>query len=1126
MVTIPNSTHSDPNLDHLSLQVIAATQAMIEKSGPLRGRGDRANQKRMARLFDDPEALDVTVTLTDQVMRVSSKKRGSALLREASQKANVTGFGPLNTIGLKSLGAISRLAPSLALGLVHWRVRGLSKDLILNAEPEALAKHLEERTSESLALNVNVLGEAVLGEAEANSRLAQVLEMMSRPSVTYLSVKVSSIVSQLSNADPDGSRERIIPKLRTIYRAAQEHGVFINLDMEEFRDLRLTLDVFFQVLSEPEFKSTSAGIVLQAYLPETHGAFLEIVEYSKLRVASGGAKLKVRIVKGANLAMETTEAAMHGWTAAPYGSKADTDASYLRLVDLALRPEIGDSLRVGIASHNLFHLNFALAVAEERGVRENMDIEMLEGMANTEALLLAKSGQKVLLYAPVTRPEDFGAAVAYLVRRLDENTAPENYLRAAFTIAEDPTVFDEQKRRFEDALKARHTISTASRRHVVHPRVSDVFENASSLDSTAPGTLEGFREELSKISKNPLEIPLVINGEVINSGELVAGFDPSNENEQWYQYSAATAELVDKAVSAASTGANSWSATPAHRRAEILRAAAQRILDEAPKALATMAFDAGKTFVEGEAEVCEASDFCSYYASLATDDSLSSALGVVAVIPPWNFPYAITCGGVAAALAAGSAVVLKPAPETVATAWLLVNQLWESGIPHSALHFVPTRDDEIGQKLITHDGVNAVILTGAFATAQLFTTWKNDLHLLAETSGKNAILVSACADIDLAVKDIVSSAFSHAGQKCSAASLAIVERGAFEDPLFLRQLVDATESLTVGRGWDASTVVGPLIHSPEGNLQRAFNVLDEGESWLLEPKQLDESGNLWRPGIKLGVQPGSWSHQNEWFGPVLGIMVAPDIETATAWQNSTPYGLTAGLHSMDEKECSWWIENIQAGNVYVNRGITGAVVRRQPFGGWKRSSVGPTAKAGGPNYVNALREWAPLRNLEPALTGAKHWWATSGKQAVDPSNLGVERNLFRYRRTLKPIVVRCDSATDSAWIQFLELLQDGCGLNVSISASEHVETTLPQRHESVEQLIARHGEYSKVRWLSREAIPQAELLGSGVSVDPRPIAQNGEVEAARWFLEQSVAITNHRYGNANAGPRPVCPGLS
>ncbi len=1120
------SFRTDASIDSLGQKAVVSTVSMIAAARESRSRGDRANQKRIARLFDDPAALDVTVTLTDQVMRVSSKKRGSALFREASRKARVAGFGPFNTLGLKFLGVSSHLLPAAVLNAVHWRVRGLSQDLILNAEPKALRDHLQERTSEALSLNVNVLGEAVLGEGEANARLEQVLEMMSRPEVNYLSVKVSSIVSQLSNSDPEGSRERIIPKLRRLYSAAQENGVFINLDMEEFRDLRLTLDVFFAVLSEEGFWSMPAGIVLQAYLPESHAAFEELVQFARQRVQNGGATLKVRIVKGANLAMETTEAAMHGWSAAPYGSKANTDASYLRLVDLALRSENASFLRVGLASHNLFHQNFALALAGERGVQASMDLEMLEGMANAEALLLAQSGQRVLLYAPVTRPEDFGAAVAYLVRRLDENTAPENYLRAAFTIDHDQAVFEEQRARFLQALADRHTISTESRRHIPVARVGEEFENASSLDSTRVGVLEAFRSELTAIRDGEtLSIPLVINGEVIDSYDKVDGLDPSNDNQPWYRYSVASSAQVDDALAAARTGATEWSATPAPIRAQILRAAAQRIMDEAPRALATMSFDAGKTFVEGEAEVCEASDFCAYYASLANDHADSHALGVVAVVPPWNFPYAITCGGVSAALAAGNAVILKPAPETVATAWLLVNQLWTSGVPKSALHFVPTRDDETGQHLITHSQVNAVVLTGAFATAELFTSWKGDLRLLAETSGKNAILVSACADIDLAVKDLVSSSFSHAGQKCSAASLAIVEQGALDDPLFLRQLVDATESLTVGRGWDSATVVGPLIHSPEGNLHRALTTLDEGERWLLEPKQLDAAGTIWRPGIKIGVQPGSWSHQNEWFGPVLGIMVAPDFKTALAWQNATPYGLTAGLHSMDEDECSWWIDNVEAGNLYVNRGITGAVVRRQPFGGWKRSSVGPTAKAGGPNYVNALRNWSPLTDVNVAIEGVKRWWSESGKTAVDPSNLGVERNLFRYRRSLKPIVVRCDESTDSRWLRFLESLQEVSGVHIIVSAASPLETTLSQRHEEVAQLLSRHNEFSRVRWLSAEVAPQRELLAFGVSLDPRPIAHCGEVEAPRWFLEQAVAITNHRYGNANAGPHPKCEGL-
>ena len=361
--------------------------------------------------------------------------------------------------------------------------------------------------------------------------------------------------------------------------------------------------------------------------------------------------------------------------------------------------------------------------------------------------------------------------------------------------------------------------------------------------------------------------------------------------------------------------------------------------------LAVMSLDAGKTMDQGIPEVTEAIDFARYYGRSAIRTlegaAPSSPVGVVVVVPPWNFPYAIPAGGVLAALAAGNAVILKPAPETVATAWVLVQQLWRAGVPRDVLQFVPTRDDEVGQHLVTHPGVDAVILTGSFATARMFTAWRPDLRLMAETSGKNALLISATADIDAAVKDLVASAFGHAGQKCSAASLAIVEASIHDNPAFLRQLRDAVTSEVVGAGTDPATVIGPIIRPAEGPLLRALTTLEPGESWLVAPRQLDETGHMWSPGVKIGVQPGSWTHLTEWFGPVLGVMRAPDLDTAIAWQNAVEYGLTAGIHALDVGECETWIERIQAGNAYVNRGTTGAVVNRQPFGGWKKSAVGP-----------------------------------------------------------------------------------------------------------------------------------------------------------------------------------------
>jgi RHH-type proline utilization regulon transcriptional repressor/proline dehydrogenase/delta 1-pyrroline-5-carboxylate dehydrogenase len=371
----------------------------------------------------------------------------------------------------------------------------------------------------------------------------------------------------------------------------------------------------------------------------------------------------------------------------------------------------------------------------------------------------------------------------------------------------------------------------------------------------------------------------------------------------------------------------------------------------------------------------------------------------------------------------------------------------------------------------------------------------------------------------------VQSAFSHAGQKCSAASLAIVERSVYEDPLFCAQLIDAVASLSVGASYDLSTQMGPIIRPPEAPLLRALTTLDDGESWLVEPRQLDVSAQRWSPGVKVGVRPGSWSHLNEWFGPVLGVMIAGSFEEAISWQNQTPYALTAGLHSLNEEECERWIENVDGGNLYLNRGTTGAIVHRQPFGGWKRSSVGPTAKAGGANYVNCLRQWATVSDREAALGEAREWWENRGSRARDDIHLSAERNVVRYRHTLKPIAIRVDNALTTEQLAYLRGLVELANLDVEFSADALIKGLVDVTLESVPELAGRAGGYAKVRWLSRESPPTSALLSVGVSLDPRPLAQDGAVELVRWLLEQSVAITNHRYGNTRAGPKPTCRGL-
>ena len=310
--------------------------------------------------------------------------------------------------------------------------------------------------------------------------------------------------------------------------------------------------------------------------------------------------------------------------------------------------------------------------------------------------------------------------------------------------------------------------------------------------------------------------------------------------------------------------------------------------------------------------------------------------------------------------AARNAVVLKPAPQTPRCAEIVAECCWAAGVGEDVLHYLRIPDNDTGRHLIGHTGINGVILTGAFETAELFRSWRPDLRLFAETSGKNALVITPNADIDLAVADLAASAFGHSSHKYSAASLAICVGEMYDSPRLRRQLIDAVGSMEVGPAASLATAMGPMIGEPEGKLLRGLTRLDEREEWLLEPRRVGP--RTWTPGIRMGVAPGSWFHLTECFGPVLGVMRADSLEQAVGLQNASPYGLTSGIHSLDDDEVGYWLERAEVGNADVNRAITGAIVRRKPFGGWKRSAVGPGAKAGGPKLRGAARNLARHRH--------------------------------------------------------------------------------------------------------------------------------------------------------------------
>ena len=1062
----------------LTAHSIRLAEQLLTSALAQQTRAERTEAGKLGRLMHDPAGKAFTFAMVDEVFRsraaAISARRWRGLLGTFGVPQY---FPPLDRL-LVRLGALgSVIAPGPVMQAVARRMRSESARVILAGEPAPLQRYLAARTRAGFRINLNHLGEAVLGEDEAKLRLEAVLAHLADPAVNYISIKISAIFSQINLVAWDETLAEIKRRLRLLYRAAATGGKFVNLDMEEYRDLALTVAAFRETLDDPEFKTLSAGIVLQAYLPDSCAAQIKLTDWAKRRVAAGGAPIKIRLVKGANLAMEKVEAELHGWHPAPYATKADTDANFRRLLDYGCRAENARAVRVGVASHNLFDVALALTLRESRGVESGVEIEMLEGMANHQARAVRDAAGGLLLYAPAVRSDDFLSAMAYLVRRLDENTAPNNFLRDGFAMRPGSAEWEQQKQRFLRGWETRHTVSAASRRltPALAPATSGSFENEPDADWSQPETREALQHAIR--AYRPAELPPLPALEVML--HTVVAAQPA------------------------------WAARGFAGRAAILHRAADIMSAGRFAAIACLRVDGKKAAADADGEVSEAIDFARYYAR-TTEAPLgvtARSLGVVAVVSPWNFPYAIPAGGVLAALMAGNGVVLKPARATAQIAWLLVTQLWSAGVPREVLQFFPC-DGETGRALLTDARVAAVILTGSHATARKFQSWRPSLPLAAETSGKNALVITAQADRELAIKDLVRSAFGHAGQKCSAASLGLVEAEVYDDPIFRRQLRDAAASLPAGPATDPRSVVTPLVIAPGADLTRALTTLDAGESWLLKPRQLGDDACAWTPGIKLGVKPGSWFHLTECFGPVLGLMRADSLAQATDWQNATDYGLTAGLHSLDPAEVAWWKQRVQAGNLYINRAITGAIVQRQPFGGWKQSCIGPGAKAGGPHYVLSL---CRLDDSVDQTNDYAAAWETHFAQEHDPAGLRCESNVQRYR-PCRGVILRL-AAAHPEFVARARLAAQLTGVPLTLSFADQENdalfiSRLPQRARAAE-------------FLRTVVTPSDEVLrashAAGLNWINAPLLAAGRIELTRWLREQSISEPRHRYGQLPEG---------
>jgi RHH-type proline utilization regulon transcriptional repressor/proline dehydrogenase/delta 1-pyrroline-5-carboxylate dehydrogenase len=1191
-------TASEESIIH---EAVKTAEGWQNRANELLTTEEKGIQEQMVRLLTHPMDKVVLTKLIDQSFRSHDHHRVADQVNSLLRSRGVPDFfSGVEKLLVQMFMGLGRHFPALSVPKMIDRMRQDSSRAIIPGETEPLHAHLQKRRAQQVRMNINHLGEAVLGEAEAATRLQTYLADLHDPEIEVISVKISTIYSQISSLAFNHTVEVLVERLSTLYRVAQANFFvrsdgtrvpkLVNLDMEEYRDLEITYRAFITTLDQPEFTSYKAGIVLQAYLPDAYPIQRQLTQWARRRVADGGSPVMLRIVKGANMEMEQLESSLFNWPLAPYDNKLEVDANYKRMVVYGMTPQNAKAVHLGIASHNLFELAYAERIARSNRVEPYFHFEMLEGMADHVRRAICETSEDMLLYAPVATRDEFINAIAYLVRRLDENTAEENFLRYAPHLTVDSQPWNFLKSQFVASCRMRDRAGqtphrTQNRNTETFPQRMGTFDEGEfNNEPDTDWALAANREWAHRIRRKwrvppdgkAIDIPLVVAGrEIRKDRKTVVCHDPSRlpQQVQVAAFRLADAGDIDAAVATAAHDPDGWRRLTMEQRHAHLSKVARQLRKARGDLIGAAAANTGKLFTEADTEVSEAVDFAEYYPFSARTFTLRESLratgkGVGAVVSPWNFPIAIPCGGIVAALAAGNTVIFKPSSDAVLVAWELCQCFWRAGISKKTLQFVPCSGGSEGAQLVTHDNVDFVILTGGTETGMEMLARKPAMLLSAETGGKNATIVSAMSDRDQAIKNVIYSAFGNSGQKCSATSLLILEKEVYEDENFKRQLVDAAQSFKVGGAWEFSSKMGPLIRPPAGDLQRALTTLESGEAWALEPRSIRDNPHLWTPGIKYGVQPGSYTHMTEFFGPVLAVMRAEELDDAIELANATGFGLTSGLESLDEREQQRWKQKIAAGNLYLNRGITGAITLRQPFGGMGKSALGPSIKAGGPNYVAQFMEfeemappssgaiatedallrmalawrqkliWGKLTPIADdiektirAIKSYRYQWEQEFAVQKDYFHLRGQDNLHRYqplgavgirlhpddslfetlariaaaRITGNAVVVTIPPGLDNAVTQFLQQVEGRQILGNSLI-----------KHHTDEELIASLEVLQRLRYAAPDRVPQKVLAAAakrGAYIARAPVLMEGRIELLHYVQNQSICDNYHRYGN-------------
>ena len=1151
---------------------------------------DREFYVKMNKMLEHPKDKALLIELMDQSFRSNSNDRIANQIIFLLEKHGMAHFFTTKDKTLLwFFQNFGKFLPNLSVPMFVNQIREDTKTVVIKGEKEPFNKHLVQRKSEGTRVNINLIGEVVLGEQEASERMEKYLNALSNPNIDYISIKISTIFSQINPLDYDNTVDILVEKLSKIYAQAQKYpyikedgskdNKFINLDMEEYRDLSLTVRVFQKTLEKPEFKDFYGGIVLQAYLPDSFIWQEKLTSWARQRVENGGRAIKIRLVKGANMEMEETEASQKHWKMVTYTKKLDTDSNYKRMVQYALTKENAPSVHLGTASHNLFELSYATVVAQKNEVAQYHTLEMLEGMSEAARLAIKEISKEVILYAPTAAKEQFTNAIAYLVRRLDENTGESNFIRYSFGLEVGSDNWNKQKDLFLESFDNLKTSFVGRKRQ--QDRLDEKWDDYSKsaydtgvylAEADTDFILEKNKQwaknivDKWKFNKNTrhLVTPIVVGGVEINENRnVIECIDKCQikDNVLAGKFANASKEDLEKAVEVAVADVDGWRSKTHKQRHEILKQVAIKVRENRANLIGVAAAEVGKVFSDVDVEVSEGVDFVEFYAHSAQyfdeyENLEFEGRGVGLVVPPWNFPIAIPMGGISASLAAGNTVIIKPASVAALCSYEICKCFWEAGISKNTLQFVPCPGSLAGKHLISNKAIDFVILTGGEDTAHNMLETRPDLFLTAETGGKDATIVTSMADREQAVKNVCLSAFGNSGQKCSATSLLVLEDEVYDDENFKKALIDTASSMNNGSIWDFKNTIGTLANKVSGDLEKAIKTLDDGEEWALAPQYLDDNPYMLKPSIKWGVKEGSFCHMTELFGPVLSVMKASNLKHAIKIVNDTGYGLTSGIESLDEREVSYWKENLKAGNLYINRGTTGAIVLRQPFGGLGKSAIGAGRKAGFYNYITQFVNFKEKNipkiskefsndycnyisqcifenkdKVQIALQSYCQNYENEFSVAKDYCEVRGEDNHFRYI-PLKNVVIRVehDDVIFDILLRVLAAKISKVAFTVSINNNqdlydffENSEEVFSKNDSLVKQSDDEFSNilhtYARVIYSDVTKVPEQVFKSAAKSstfiIRQKPMME-GRLELLNYFEEQSISHSYHRYGNIGA----------